>query len=293
MTRIYVDPLEYWDGEEITGVSTLSYWDGTTATPLEEPLLKIPTGYASVSDLLSRPYGYFAHRGGSAEYPEMSMRAYTQAVIEGFGCLEWSTQRTSDGVFVGCHDPNINAVVAGGGTFPNISAMTWAQIQAQMIKPPATHPERANQPFARLEELVAAYGQTHVIMIDPKNIGSANYAQLLNLMDANGGPSRWIGKWVGGNATWSTALRARGYKSWGAYYSTDDRTMVTNTQSQWDILGFNYGGPQEDWDFILSFGKPVYGHVCPDQASVDTAIAKGAVGAQVSGTEAVDVYKQF
>jgi hypothetical protein len=33
--------------------------------------------------------------------------------------------------------------------------------------------------------------------------------------------------------------------------------------------------------------------VCPDQASVDTAVAKGAVGAQVSGTEAVDVYKVF
>jgi hypothetical protein len=293
MTRILLDNLNYWDeGVETPGVA-LKYWDGVTETALTEPPYLAPFGYASVADMLSRPVVYSAHRGGSIEYPEMSLRGYTQAVIEGFGCLEWSTQRTSDGVFVGCHDPNINAVVFGGGTYPNISAMTWAQIEPLLIKPPSAHPERDPQPFMRLEELIEAYGQSHVIMIDPKNIGSANYAQLLNLMDAAGGPSRWLGKWVGSNSNWATALRARGYKAWGAFYNTDDRTMVTNSQGQWDLLGFNYGAPQEDWDFITSFGKPVYGHVCPDQASVDTAVAKGAVGAQVSGTEAVDVYKVF
>jgi hypothetical protein len=295
MTRIYIDPLDYWDGETNLGPTTLAYWDGTTATPLEEPLLRVPTGYASVSDMLSRPMIYMAHRGGSVEYPEMSLRAYTQAVIEGFGCLEFSAARTSDGVFIGCHDNDIDRVVVGGGNFPAVNQMTWAQIQVQMIAPPDTHPERAPQPFMRIEELVAAYGSSHVIMIDPKSISSTHYPQLLTYMDANGGPARWIGKWVGSNANWSTALRSRGYKSWGAYYSTDDRTMVTNSQAQWDVLGFNFGGsaPQEDWDFILSFGKRVLAHVCPDQAGVDMGVAKGATGAQVSGTEAVDVYKVF
>lgn len=293
MTRITVETLGYWDGEE-EKVATVSWWDGTTETPVDE-LLYVPRGYASVADMLARPYAYFAHRGGSADYPEHSLRGYTQCAVEGFGCLEWSTQRTSDGVFVGCHDPNINSVVLGGGSFPPISQMTWAQIQEQQIKPPATHPERSPEPFMRLEQLIAAYGATHVIMIDPKNVSSTYYPQLLDLMDANGGPSRWIGKWVGSNAQWSTALRSRGYKSWGAFYSTDDRTMVTAAQSQWDILGFNYGNAatQEDWDFILSFGKPVYAHVCPDQTAVDLGIAKGARGAQVSGIEHVDVYKEF
>jgi hypothetical protein len=295
MTRILLDNLTSWDGTEETPGVTLTYWDGATETELTEPPYLVPRGYVSVADMLSRPMVYSAHRGGSAEYPEHSLRAYTQAVIEGFGCLEWSTQRTSDGVFIGCHDPSINAVVYGGGTFPNISQMTWAQIQQQLIKPPPAHPERSPEPFMRLEQLIEAYGKSHVLMIDPKNIGSGNYAQLLNLMDAAGGPSRFIGKWVGSNPTWSTALRARGYKSWGAFYSTDDRSMVTSAQAQWDVLGFNFGGsaPQEDWDFILSFGKRVWAHVCPDQASVDTGVTKGATGAQVSGTEAVDVYKVF
>lgn len=295
MTRIYLDPLDYWDGEENLGEMELAYWNGSEATPLEQPLLYIPRGYASVADMLSRPMVYSAHRGGSVEYPEHSMRGYTQAVIEGFGCLEFSAARTSDGVFIGCHDADIDRVVVGGANFPPVSQMTWAQIQAEMIAPPSPHPERAAQPFMRLEELIAAYGSTHVIMIDPKSIQSTHYPQLLNMMDAAGGPSRWLGKWVGSNANWSTALRSRGYKSWGAYYSTDDRSMVTASQGQWDILGFNFGGsaPQEDWDFILSFGKRVWCHVAADQAGVDMGVAKGATGAQVSGTEAVDVYKTF
>jgi hypothetical protein len=293
MTRITVDTLGYWDGEEEKAAS-VSWWDGTTETPVDE-LLYVPRGYASVADMLSRPMVYMAHRGGSADYPEHSLRGYTQSVVEGFGCLEWSTQRTSDGVFVGCHDPNINSVVLGGGSFPPISQMTWAQIQAQQIKPPAAHPERSPEPFMRLEQLVAAYGKTHVIMVDPKNVSPTYYPQLLDLMDANGGPSRWIGKWVGSNAQWSVALRSRGYKSWGAFYNHDDRTMVTSAQAQWDVLGFNFGNAaaQEDWDFILSFGKRVFAHVCPDQASVDMGVAKGATGAQVSGIEHVDVYKEF
>lgn len=293
MTRITLPTLDYWDGSELVPGATLGYWDGSTMTDLTDPLLVIPQGYASVTDMLSRDVMYSAHRGGSVEYPEMSLRAYTQAVIEGFGCLELSIARTSDGVFIGCHDAYLNRVVGEPGTDLVVSGMTWAQVQTYMIQPPAGHPERPAQPFMRIEELIAAYGKSHVIMLDPKSVSPTHYPTLLDITDAAGGPSRWLGKWVGANSTWSTALKARGYKAWGAYYNSDDQTMVANSVGQWDLLGFNYGAPQEDWDFILSFGKPVLGHVCPDQASVDTAIAKGAVGAQVSGTEAVDVYKTF
>lgn len=297
MTRTTVPALSYWDGESMVPGAELGYWDGVTVTPLPDPLLVIQRGYSSVDAMLTPSNigqkRYFAHRGGSIEYPEMTLRAYTQAAIEGFGCLEFSAARTSDGVIVGCHDADIDRVVVGGGDYPPVSQMTWAQIQERMVKPPSEHPGRAAEPFSRIEQVVAAYGKTHLIMFDPKSISPTHYPQILAYMDANGGPSRWIGKWVGSNAQWSTALRSRGYKSWGAYYNSDDRTSVANSQGQWDILGFNYGAPAEDWSFILSFGKPVYAHVCPDQAAVDSAIAKGAAGAQVSGTEAVDVYKVF
>lgn len=293
MTRILLSEVPYWDGTSFVGDVDLSYWDGATMHPLAPPLLVIPTGYASVTDMLSRPVAYMAHRGGSADYPEMSMRGYTQSAIEGFGCLEFSTQRTSDGVFIGCHDPYLNRVVGLPGTDLVVADMTWAQVQTYRIIPPANHQERQSEPFIRIEDLIEAYGSTHVLLIDPKNIGSTNYAAILDIMDASGGPTRFLGKWVGSNAAWSTALHDRGYLAWGAYYDTDDQATVTATQVQWDLLGFNYGAAQVDWDFILSFGKPVYAHVCPTQVSVDTGVSKGAVGAQVSGIEAVNVYKQF
>lgn len=293
MTRILIDTLDYWDGSVMTPGVTLGYWDGSAMTDITEPLLVIPEGYADVADMLSRPMVYSAHRGGSIEYPEMSLRAYTQAAVEGFGCLELSLARTSDGVLIGCHDATLDRVVGEPGANLVVADMTWAQVQGYMIQPPAEHPERPAQPFMRIEELIDAYGPSHVIMVDPKTVPSANYPDLLDIMDAGGGPSRWLGKWVGSNATWSTALHDRGYQAWGAYYDTDDQQMVTDTQGQWDLLGFNFGASVSDWGFITSFGKPVYAHVCPTQLSVDTGVSKGAVGAQVSGTEAVNVYKDF
>jgi hypothetical protein len=293
MTRITVSSVSYWDGTAMSPDLGLASWDGAMMRSLVPPLLVIPEGYADVADMLSRPMIYMAHRGGSADYPEMSLRAYTQAVVEGFGCLEWSTQRTSDGVFIGCHNPYINEAVGLPGTDLIVADMTWAQIQGYRIVPPATHPERSTEPFMRIEELIEAYGPTHILMIDPKNVGSANYAALLDIMDAGGGPDRILGKWVGSNQTWSNALHIRNYLAWGAFYDSDDHGTVTTAQAQWDLLGFNYGASQVNWDFILSFGKPVYAHVCPTQVSVDTGVSKGAVGAQVSGIEAVDVYKVF
>lgn len=293
MTRILITDLEYWNGSELLPGVTLGYWDGESMADLTEPLLVIPQGYPDVDSMLAEEIIYSAHRGGSVEWPEMSLRAYTQAGVEGFGCLELSLARTSDGVFIGCHDSTLDRVVGQPGADLVVADMTWAEVQTYMIQPPAQHPERQPQPFMRIEELIEAYGASHVIMVDPKSIGSANYASLLDIMDAAGGPQRWLGKWVGSNQTWSDALRARGYRAWGAYYGTDDQQMVTDSQGQWDLLGFNFGADQAEWDFILSFGKPVYAHVCPTQESVDTGIAKGAVGAQVSGTEAVDVYKEF
>ena len=51
-----------------------------------------------VSDLRSADPFYVAHRGGSRDWPEMSMAAYRAAVGLGVDALEISLARTSDGV---------------------------------------------------------------------------------------------------------------------------------------------------------------------------------------------------
>lgn len=251
-------------------------------------------GPASVSEFQSNLPMYSAHRGGSADWPEHSLRAYTQAAYRGYGCLEVSIQRTSDGVFVCNHDPSINAVVWGGiSGLPDISAMTWDQLSTYMIKAPENHLERDPEPFIRLTDLLGVYGDSHVFMIDPKNISSAFYTDILDLLDAWGGNQRFIGKWVGSNLTWSNALKARSYESWGAFYGSNWVTggagFDPEWADQWSMLGLNYDSDQAHWDEIIAAaaGKPVLAHVCPDQASVDMGASKGASGFQVSGIESV------
>lgn len=248
-------------------------------------------GSIDVASFMSDLPMYSAHRGGSADWPEHSLRAYTQAVYNGYPCLEVSLGRTSDGVFVGNHDASINAVVWGGFTgLPDISAQTWATLSTYQIKGPTNHLERGPEPFLRLTDLLDVYGDSHVFMIDPKSISSVNYGALLDLLDSRGGPDRFIGKWVGSNLTWSNALKARSYESWGAFFSAD---WVTGSgfnsawADQWSMLGLNYDASQAHWDEILATGKNIIGHICPDEAAVEMARSKGAVGFQVSGIESV------
>lgn len=249
-------------------------------------------GPATVADWKSNRPMYMAHRGGSADWPEHSLRAYTQAVYEGYGCLEVSLARTSDGVLIANHDPSINAVVYGGVTgLPDVSAMTWAEVSAYQIKGPVKHLERGPAPFVRLIDLLDVYSESHIFMVDPKSIASTHYASILDLLDSYGGNQRFIGKWVGSNLPWSNALIARGYESWGAFYSADwtpGAGFPTAWSDQWTMLGLTFTADQAHWDEIIATGKPVLAHICETEADVVTGLSKGAVGFQVSSPENIN-----
>ncbi len=74
----------------------------TLSTPLE--IRAVPTGYASVTSMLATNPFYVAHRGGSSNWPEMSLHAYTQSVFWGVPALELSRARPSAGVWFGLPD---------------------------------------------------------------------------------------------------------------------------------------------------------------------------------------------
>ena len=248
-------------------------------------------GAIDVASFMSDRPMYSAHRGGSADWPEHSLRAYTQAVYRGFPCLEVSLGRTSDGVYVCNHDASINAVVWGGFTgLPDISATTWSTLSTYQIRGPVGHYDRGPEPFLRLTDLLDVYGDSHVFMIDPKSVSSTNYGELLDLLDSRGGPDRFIGKWVGSNLPWSNALKARSYESWGAFFGADwtpGSGFNSAWADQWSMLGLNYDATQAHWNEIVATGKPIIAHICPDEAAVDLGRSKGAVGFQVSGIESV------
>lgn len=256
----------------------------TLSTPIE--VRPLPTGYVSVSAMLATPQFSIAHRGGSANWPEMSLHSYTQSAFWGMGALEVSLARTSDGVWFGLHDATLDRT--SGTTGFTASAHTWAEVQAYQITASATNNGgQPTRPYMRWEELMAAYYKTHVIFVDPKN-AAAYASELLDMMDAMPGTTidRFVAKYYGVSSGWPTQARARGYKTWGYFYQADAANFAAY-QGRWDILGMDFNADQASWDAIRSYGKPVIGHIVSSSAAATTAYSKGAVGLMVSGVQAV------
>jgi hypothetical protein len=275
--------ISVWDGTDEVEV-TASVWNG-----VEHPATIdiIPEGYFSVNAMLAEDHFYIAHRGGSDERPEHSLNAYTQAVAWGFGALELALARTSDGVWFGLHDADLNRTSGlVTGTLPPASSMTWAEVQSYQIKPPAGHSSLPSKPYMRFEEYLETYAESHVTFLDLK-VAYTFRNEILDIIDVNGGPSRWVAKDYGKAPTqFATHARARGYKTWGYFYA-DDFASLSTWSSYWDILGLQYDAPTADWTGFVATGKPVVAHICPTQAVVTAAFAKGAKGAMVSGTDKV------
>lgn len=264
----------------------------TTASGARTPRAIVPMrrGFHSVAESLAVHGVTWAHRGGSSSYPEMSLYGYTQSVMRGYGVLEVSLARTSDGVWFGLHDSTTDRT--SGGTYGNASTQTWAQIQAQRIVIGPGGP----QPYMRWDEIIAIYGSTHVIVADPKYALGGYRTEFLNMVYNDLGPSRAIIKYSGvgsGAAALAIAARDMGFETWGFFYAGDASAAQGgngNLQTwggNWTILGMEYGASQAIWDEVLAFGKPVMGHIAPNQAAYDMAMAKGASGVQVSGVAAV------
>jgi hypothetical protein len=290
--------IKYTSATDTLSSGALYYTSATDtlSTPLE--VRPFPTGYASVSAMLASTPFYVAHRGGSANWPEMSLYAYTQSGFWGIGALELSLARTSDGVWFGLHDASLDrtSLGTGGGSGTTLvaSAMTWAQVQAYTILPTGiTNTSVAAQPYMRWEELMAAYYGSFVIFVDPK-VASAYSTELLDMMDAMPGSptTQFVAKSYGvagssGNTTgWAHDSHARGYKSWGYFYQADAANFAAY-QGRWDILGMDYTADAPTWASIMSYGKPVIGHIVPDLAGATTALGYGAAGIMASGVQQV------
>lgn len=246
--------------------------------------------YYNVTDMLSRPEFFWAHRGGSRDYPEMSSFAYGQTALNSYGCLELSLARTSDGVWFGLHDADINRTsgVTGLGA---ASTMTWAAIQGYNIlgSMATNNPTQANQPYAKLQDILDAYSE-HLFVIDIKYANTYR-EELLNILDTYGGPERFVGKSYGvGGTSFATSFANRGYQRWGYFYAADVAAAAAYI-NQWTLIGMDYTATQSDWNTLASYrtnGQRMSGHICPNTAAVATARSYGATGFMISGVEDVN-----
>ncbi|WP_157487603.1 glycerophosphodiester phosphodiesterase [Leifsonia sp. Root112D2] len=135
-----------------------------------------------VPSLIAAKSFYVAHHGGSADWPEMSMEAYRNSVARGVDALEISLARTSDGVWFGLHDKTLDRTSGTSGFIA--SEHSWNEVRQHKIAYPQTARQGgAAQPYARVEELIDAFGGSHTIFIDPKWVPRTHYGELLTIME--------------------------------------------------------------------------------------------------------------
>jgi len=283
-------PVMLGDGSmaRISYINDLEIRTAPTSVRLLKP------GFENVAQFLATPGATIAHRGGSESFPDMSEYGYDRSILRGFGALEFSAQRTSDGWWFGSHNPDINEV-AGETGLPNISTMTRAEIEAyaNVDNPTALHPSR---PFFGLEEFLVKYGSDYVLFVDPKNALSFN-SEFLAICDNIVDPERLIWKYVlggvgsAGPSNGAQAALNRGWGgTWGYGYNTDvDSGAFAQhaVKPAWTILGMNNDTTQPYWDTALSYGKPVIAHIINSAADYAVAIAHGADAVQCADVTSV------
>lgn len=265
-------------GVEVHGEGSAQVWVHEAPQDVPAQMRAMPSGYPSIDAMVAQKGFLVAHRGGSASWPEMSMRAYTNSVAHGAGALEVSVGRTSDGVWVLAHDQNLKRLDPSAPDTP-IAQMTWAEVQRYRT---------AGERILRIEEYLEAYGRSHVTVLDPK-YSAQQWADLATRLPADA-KSRIVWK-SAGDATWLAAQwKAAGWRCWGyAYAQHASDGSLAKWAPSWDYLGFPWDAPTLAWEVATSFGKPVWAHICPTKAAYDQGLQNGAVGCMVSGV--ADVLK--
>lgn len=232
----------------------------------------VPRGYKDIGTMMITRGFLIAHHGGSINWPEASMRAYTNAVMFGAGALEVSCQKTKDGVWVINHDRTIQRVDPTAPSTP-VTEMTWAELNKY---------HTIGEPFVKVEEYFAAYGSSHITVLDPK-FSAVQWQELKQFFpsDAKG---RIIWKFSIDAGWLANQWKADGWKCWGYSYPehvTDG--LINEWAKPWDYIGMSFDASDEVWKKTVALGKPVWAHVCPTKKSYDDGLAKGAIGCMVSG----------
>ncbi|MFZ1242668.1 MAG: glycerophosphodiester phosphodiesterase family protein [Candidatus Saccharimonas sp.] len=268
------------------------YVDTTGHLLPAEEMRPFPDGYSSVSAMLAQSPFFVAHRGGSRDWPEMSLYAYTQAGYWGTGAFEVSLARTADGVWFGLHDWTLDRTSLGAATSTlQAYAMTWEEVQQYQICGAAAsnNPTQQNRPYARFEEIVAAYYPSHVLFIDIKDAVAYTDEFIAMLAGLPGSPQQHIvGKAYGVSANYPNKMRAAGYKTWGYFYQTDvESGNLAAYESYWDIIGMDYQANAASWAAAGSYNKPVVAHIIQNASSYAIAANYQPDGYMVASVKAV------
>ena len=265
----------------------LHVWTGAAEVPALDVLALPRRTYTTTehhADLAVPGRVRWGHRGASANFSEMTMRGYTNAIWHGCDVVEASCWRTSDGVFAMVHDNDLSISTVGSGP---VTSQAWDSMQGLSVDVPT-----AGGVLGRLEELLSTYGQSKVVLVEDKQ--NTQQAALRSVVEA-AYPSAAVAREhvivkvygsAGGLAT-GAQWASWGYRTWAYMYDADILSLAPSAVSPISYLGINWNATQANYDAMLATGKPLVAHVVSTQAQVDTALARGAVGLQVANVLAL------
>ncbi len=253
--------------------------------PTADPSSLTPASYASVADMVSQDPFFVAHRGGSAQWPEMSLLAYRNAAEWGVGALEVSVARSKDGVYFGLHDKTLDRTSQVAGDI-DPATLTWDEITTS-YRNKLNSTTTQGEPYTRVTEIFEEFASTHVIFVDTKYIGDPGQrAELVELMLAAAPADHWVLKGYYDNISLTSLARDNEIASWGYYY-VRDLSELAATVGSWDMLGLEIAASKEQFAAVLKEGKPVIAFFVSDSSSLSEAESKGAQGMMLTDAHAV------
>lgn len=234
----------------------------------------MPRGKSVAEIMAKKSLTVIAHRGGSRDYPECSMHAYTQSVAHGAHALEVPTTKTKDGVWVVAHDETLQRVDPSAPAKP-IKEMTWSEVQRFR-----TYGER----ILRVEEVVEAYGHTHTLLLDPK-YSIHSWRELMELADKDyavlksAGDAGWVGQ----------PARDAGYTTWGYMYPQHiDDGRYRTWSTYWAITGLDYRATPAQWAALAEVSSNLIAHIVPTLDDLNGVTAHTRLmGVMASGVESI------
>lgn len=267
-----------WDGITEIPLSN-KLWNGTSEIVIASVQMYVGQGQGLAVRLMDPDPITVAHRGGTANWPEMTMRAYSEsALIFPTDALEISVHRTSDGQFVCSHDANTSRVT---GIANDIALSTWAQLNGLTVTADNTdNPSQPREAFCLLSTVLAKYGGKRIIFIEDKSY--QNNAALIDIINANGGTDWYVWKQAGSGGA-ATAASTAGYKTWG-YFFDSDLSSFDAKQGQWTYVGVDYKSSDATLANQIAKAGPsrVIAHIIPSIAQRDRLLEYGIRGLMIS-----------
>lgn len=231
--------------------------------------------HTAVDQWMNRALRYSAHRGGSADWVEMTEFAYNQASLYNpTMALEVSVWKTSDGVWVASHDQTTLRMF---GINTDIPSNTWATISGYTTT-------TGGYPIAKLTDILDQH-QGRVFLVDNKQ--NTNVTAFLDLLDAYGGKNFFVSKGFITSSGTADAALLRGYTTWGYLYDADVAVNLPAKAASWTILAMDYAATAPNWAAVLAYGKPTDAHIIDSTAAAVTAVSYGIDGLQVSKVTSV------